>query len=63
MTDVACVEYTINQSYLNLLSFFCSFGGGSELMRDGDVIKRLPKLERAQKYDSEISNFPGFLHD
>ena len=63
MTDVACVEYTAKQSYINILFFLFSFGGGSELMRDGDVIKRLPKLERAQKYDSEISNLLVSCHD
>ena len=59
MTDIACVEliYTAKESYLRLLFFLCSFGGGSELMRDGDVIELLPTLERAQKYDSEISDW------
>ena len=27
------------------------------MMRDGDVIGLLPSLERAQKYDSEISDW------
>ena len=52
------------KSYLNLLFSFCSFGGGSEMMRDGDVLELVPTMERAQKYDSEIFKWlASFLQD
>ena len=56
MNDIGCVELIYRQRIVSKLAlFFCSFGGGSELMRDGDVLELLPALERALKY--EIENF------
>ena len=56
MTDVACVKSIYQAINISIYSFF-SFGGGSEMMRDGDVIGLLPILERSQKYDCEIHNW------
>ena len=53
MTDVACVKSIYQAIDISIYSFF-SFGGGSEMMRDGDVIGLLPMLERGYKYGSEI---------
>ena len=39
---------------LSLLDLFCSFGGGSEMMRDGDTLGILDALARAQRYDCNI---------
>lgn len=43
-----------NQHLKSFLSSLCSFGGGSEMMRDGDALGILDALAHAQKYDHAI---------
>ena len=43
---------------LSFLNFLCSFGGGSEMMRDGDTLGVLDALAKAQKYDCDIFSSP-----
>ena len=55
MTDVACVDL----KYLPVNQLTCSsFGGGSEMLRDGDNIGILRTLARSQRYDDGISSWP-----
>ena len=61
MTDVAYVEpiyLPVNQLTCSYLS---SFGGGSEMLRDGDNIGILDTLARAQRYYDGMSSWADFL--
>jgi len=43
---------------LLFLSYFLySFGGGSEMMRDGDIARVSHLVEGLQKYDCQISGY------
>ena len=56
MTDVVCVELI----YLPVNQLTCSsFGGGSEMLRDGDNIGILRTFVRSQRYDDGISSWPN----
>ena len=56
MTDIACVKPIYQAISISTCPFY-SFGGGSEMMRDGDVIGLLPTLLRSQKYDCKVLNW------